>query len=154
MGLLSDIQIGLANRLATVTTANGYTTNIVNVLYDKIPMALELEDHELPAVLLLMSSLDIERKVGCNENTAKFEIQFVLPGTSSDSEMIQFASDIYKAIYSDDPVTTNINGIRTIHPAIFDIKSDNIEFDLNMIEANRFAMLNLQVMFRGFYNNI
>jgi hypothetical protein len=154
MGLLSDIQLGLATRLAKITTANGYTTNVLNVLYDKIPMALELEDHELPTILLLLSSLSIERKVGCNENTANFEIQFVLPGDASDSEMIQFVSDIYKAIYSDDPVATNINGIRTIHPAIFDIKSDNIEFDLNMIEANRFAMVNLQVMFRGIYNNI
>lgn len=154
MGLLSDIQINLATRLAKIKTVNGYTTNVNNILYDKIPMGLELEDHELPAILLLLGSLNIQRMVGCNENTANFEIQLILPADASDEEMIQFASDVYKVIYSDDPVVTNINGIRTIHPAIFDIKSDNIEFDLNMIEANRFAMITLQVMFRGLYNNI
>ena len=154
MGLLSDIQIGLATRLGKIKTANGYTTNVNNVLYDKIPMALELEDHECPAILLLLSSLSIQRVVGCNDNTANFELQLILPGSATDDELIQFSSDVYKAIYSDDPIVTNINGIRTIHPAIFDIKSDNIEFDLNMIEANRFAMITLQVMFRGLYNNI
>lgn len=154
MGLLSDIQTGLATRILTVKTVNGYTTNINNVFYDKIPMALELEEYELPAVLLLLSNLTIERKIGCNENTANFEIQLILPGEAGDSEVIQFASDVYKAIYSDSPMVVNINGIRTIHPAIFDVKSDNIEFDVNMIEANRFAMITLQVMFRGNYNNI
>jgi hypothetical protein len=154
MGLLSDIQANLASRITSVTTANGYTTNVKQVFFDKVPMGLHLEDHELPAVLLLLNNLGIERKVGCNEYTANFEVQLILPADDNDDKVIQFASDIFKAIYSDSPTAININGIRTIHPAIFDVKSDNIEFDLNMIEANRFAMITLQVFFRGLYNNI
>jgi len=154
MGLLNEIQQGIAQRLATITVANGYSVDVVNVYYDVIPMGLELEEFELPAIFLLTNRNKIERKVGCNENTIIFELQLIHLANEPDSTMFNFVGDVYRAIYANSPTADVVTEYRTIHNSIYDIKSNGPEFDLNMIEANRFAILDLQVNFRGRYINL
>lgn len=151
---ISIIQENLAQRLATIKQANGYETDVKNVYYDTIPMGLELEPHQLPAILLIATHNEIERKVGCNINKVVFEVQLIGLDTAPDSYMFDFISNIYKAIFANSPTADILNLFRTIHPSIFDIKSDGSQFDLNMIEANRFAIIDLQVFYNATYINI
>ena len=65
MGTRSDIAQGLADRLATITNANGYNTDVQRVYYDKIPLALELAEYEVPAILLIAGEDKLTRERGC-----------------------------------------------------------------------------------------
>ena len=154
MGLLKEIQNAIVTRLQTITTSNGYSIDVSNVYFDKIPMGLELEEYELPAIFLLVNRNKIDRKVACNDNTIIFEVQLIHTGNELDSTMFDFVGDVYRAIYANSPTNDSIHEFRTIHPSIYDIKSDGPEFDLNMIDGNRFAILDLQIFFRGKYINL
>lgn len=153
MGLLSDIQDALAARLETITVANGYLTEVKSVYFDKIPMATQLDPHQLPAILLLFNAVEVEKIVGCNRTKAIFEIQCIDVGESTDKDMINFTSDVYKAVFYNSSTDTAL-AFRDMNSAIYDIDSPGIEYDLNMIEANRFAMINLQIIFNSQFHNL
>ncbi len=152
--IISSIQENLAQRLLTIKNANGYNTDVKGVHYDSIPMGLELEPHQLPAILLIAIRNEIDRKVNCNINKIVFEVQLIGLDSASDSYMFDFISDVYKAIFANSPTADVLTLFRTIHPSIYDIKSDGSQFDLNMIEANRFAIVDLQVFYNANYINI
>lgn len=153
MGLLSDIQDALVARLATITAANGYSTEVKAVYFDKIPMATQLDPYQLPAILLLFNAVEVEKIVGCNRTKAIFEVQCIDVGESTDKDMINFTSNVYKAVFYDSPIDTAL-AFRDMNSAIYDIDSPGIEYDLNMIEANRFAMINLQIIFNSQFHNL
>jgi hypothetical protein len=67
--------------------------------------------------------------------------------------MMAFTSDVYKAVFYNSP-SSNTLAFRDLNAAIYDIDTPGAEYDLNMIEANRFAMINLQIIFNSQFNNL
>lgn len=147
MGVRADIAQGLADRLATITNANGYTTNVQRVYYDKIPMGLELEDHELPAILLIAGNDPIERQTVCVNGNWQFFIQMVHMEVT-DAVMFEFSREVFKAIYADSPTAMRTDAFRTIDSNIYDIEPVIMEPDLNMINANRFGIIEINIRYR------
>ena len=154
MTTMSEIETNLAARLNTITVANGYATGVRKVYFNKIPMGLELEPHEVPAIFVLVDRVQIQRKVHCNENILHFEIQLIGDESETDDYMFNFLTDVYKAVYANSPTSQQLDQYRTIHESIYDCKSESGRFDLNMIEANRFGILDLQIYFRANYINL
>ena len=66
--LKEQIQLGLVTRLQSITAANGYDTDVVNVYSDEIPMGLNLDEYELPAILVVGGDDKLERASRKNEN--------------------------------------------------------------------------------------
>lgn len=140
--LREEIQLGLVARLETITSANGYDTNVRNVYADTIPMGLELEDHELPAILVISGDDEQERSTQWVKGMWNFEIQLIHTLTT-DSVMNRFVRDVAKAIFANSPTAQRNEAFRGpspggIHESVYDVWQRVIESDLGMIEANRF----------------
>ena len=146
MGVRADIQAGLATRLGTITTANGYTTNVVKVFVDDIPMALDLDDSEVPAILVLAGGDNPEMKHQCYYGNWEFELQLI-HNEVADSVMDQFVRDVYKAVFANSPTASINTAFRSIDPTIYNIRPLQIMTDLNMIDANRIYNTTLMVQF-------
>lgn len=142
-----DIGNNLAQRLATLTAANGYATDVKKVYYDKIPMGLALNDYELPAIFLLSKH---DKTVTQQDNLVgawEFVLQ-IWNNQVSDTDMLQFEGDIFRAIYANSPTAAVSGAFRAIHPAIVEIIPLSISSDLQMIEANRISVISFQVHYR------
>lgn len=147
MSLRNDIKVALAARLATITTANGYSTNVMSVYSDEIPMGLELEAQEVPAILLIAADDTMIRKA---QNVTFGEWQFAIQLVHeevSDTIMHNFIADVSKAIFANSSTAQRLDEYRKINSAIYDMDIIKIEPDLNMIEANRFAIIHLVVRY-------
>jgi len=153
MGVRSDIEDGLAARLMTITAANGYGTDVVNVYYNKIPMGLRLEEYELPALLLIAGNDTIKRQSQCIYGSWQFYIQLIHTDVP-DSVMFDFVRDVFKAIYSDSPTADKLDAFKTIHTSIYDIEPIVLEPDLNTIEANRFGLIEINVKYTTKLNQL
>jgi len=55
MSVKTQIQTDLKARLQTITEANGYPLTVYNVFNDAIPLAMDLQEFEVPAILILMA---------------------------------------------------------------------------------------------------
>ncbi len=154
MGVLNDMAQGLAGRLESITSANGYQTNVKNVFYDDIPMGLELEPTQVPAILMIAGENLLNRKnFQCSDGKWSFLLQLI-HGDVNDQVMFQFVGDIARAVYADSPVEAKFNKYRTIHPALTDCEMPRIEPDINMIEANRFAIVELVLSYKTALTNL
>jgi hypothetical protein len=152
MSLRSEIKNNLATRLNTIKSANGYTTNLANVFSNDIPMGLSLEPHELPAILLIPGNDIIDPK---GQNRIYCDWTFYLQlihGDVTDDVMMTFISEVSKAIFANSASADRQDEYRTIHESIYKLDITEIEHDLNMIEANRFAIIELKVKYITKYN--
>jgi len=131
----AEIQEALKARLETITSANGYVTAVQRVFMDNIPMGLDLDEHELPAILVIAGDDNLEHKVGCLHGRWTFELQ-LWHGEQPDAVMDQFVRDVHKAIYANSPTAKRRDAFR-IHTAVYKITTTAIATDLNMIDANR-----------------
>jgi hypothetical protein len=145
--LKANILEALANRLKTITTANHYTTNVVNVYYDKIPMGIELNNYQLPAIFIISKGDILETKQNTLEGNWELGLQLWHTGKMGDFVMDQFTRDVYKAIYANSP-TAQTNDSFRIHPQVVELKPVSIISDLNMIEANRVYEVSFLIKYR------
>ncbi len=148
MGVRAEILTNLATRLQSVTAANGYTTDVKQVYYDTIPMGLELNDYQMPAIFLLDRIDPLKTIQGIIEGMWEFDLQ-LWNSEVSDAVMLQFVGDIFKAIYADSPVAEMNGAFRSIHPKVVEIIPLSISGDLHMIEANRITNVTFQVRYRS-----
>jgi hypothetical protein len=147
MSLHADIQAALAARLATITTANGYGTNVQTVYYDEIPMGLELNDYQLPAIFLIDNVTPLSTQFP--KVQAKWNVTLQLWSAKvSDSVMWDFIKDVFKSLYANSPTAEIVGQFRTIHQKIVEISPLSIASDLQMIEANRVYVISLEVHYR------
>lgn len=147
MGTRNEILTNLGARLATITVANGYVTDVKKVYYDDIPMGLELNDYDLPAIFLLDRLDELNTQQAIVEGLWQFDLQ-LWHNKTTDSDMLQFVGDIFKAIFANSP-TAQINGsFRAIHAKIVEIRPMTIASDLHMIEANRVSIVTFQCRYR------
>ena len=147
MSTRSEILQALAARLRTITVANGYPFNVQQVYADEIPLGMDLADHEVPAILLLDKECGTEHQFTDLNCEWTFELQLIA-GQVSDSVMLDFTRQVAKALYADNPTAETNNGLRTLHPRVYDMQLLGAFGDLNTIEGNRFAILELVVFFR------
>jgi hypothetical protein len=146
MSIRSDILTALASRLASITSVNGYSTNVKNVYYDKIPMGLILNSYQLPVIFVLdaLDSLSLAHKVMSGIWNIKLQLWHE---QISDSIMQTFVRDVFKAIYANNS-TAQIEDAFRIHSSVYEILPLNIRGDLNMIEGNRIYELNFEIHYR------
>lgn len=143
----AQIMEALGERLAKVTAANGYPQTIKKVYVDEIPLGLKLEPQQLPAIFVL-DDQDLNRHEQQALDLAwKIELQLVLPRVK-DSVVHEHVRSIVKAIYADSPTAEGTMGMR-FHPAVTWVELLTISSDLNMIEANRLASIEILVHYRG-----
>ncbi len=142
----ADIMTALAARLEKVTSLNGYTTNVNCVYSDEIPMGIQLNSYQLPAVFLIDGPDQIEMQQGCVKGNWEVRAQ-LWDNRVSDSVMQQFVRDIYKAIYADDPVAQRNGEFRGLTNRVYEVQPLSISPDLNMIEANRVIELSFTIRY-------
>jgi hypothetical protein len=148
MGIRANIAQGLADRLASITSANGYSTDVQKIFSDEIPMGLRLDEYELPAILIINGDDKVKRKTPCIHGEWVFEVQLINTRVA-DSVMHQFVADVFKCLYANDPNSSRNDAFRSINENIWDIEVTNIDPDLNTIESNRFTLLTIIVRYRA-----
>jgi hypothetical protein len=154
MALRNDIKKAIGTRLRTITNANGYKTNVAQVFDERVPMGLALEDQELPAIFVIAGN-DV---IGPNQQNVLFNewtiwLQLIM-GDVLDEYVFNFITDVGKAIFANSPMADRQDEFRTLHKAIYNVEIANIEHDLNMIEANRFAIMQFTVRYITKYNTL
>lgn len=140
------IQDALKARLETITTANGYEVNVVRVYADDIPMAFNLELHEMPAIFILDDSDDTRHQQKQLNMSWLFRIQTIQPKLA-DSEVRKFQRAVAKAIWANHP-TNETEQMFRMHPSITWVELGTISSDLNMLEANRVSEMEIIVHHR------
>ena len=143
----TQILQNLADRLRTITEANGYPFTVREVYADEIPMGLDLEEYVLPAILLIDGPDKHTLLHQCVEGIWTIELQLIHKDLS-DSVMNDFVAEVYRAIWADSPTAERHDGFRSIHPSIYLISPLSISPDLNMIEANRIYGISLNIHYR------
>lgn len=147
MSVHGDIQVAIATRLQSLTAANGYGTDVRSVYHDEIPMGLELNDYQLPAIFLVDNITPIAMKFPIAEQNWQFTLQ-LWHNRVSDQVMWDFIKDVMKCIYANSPTAQRHDAWRSIHDKIIQIKPLSVAADLNMIEANRVYVLSFELMYR------
>lgn len=147
MSIHGTIQNNIAARLATITAANGYNTNVLNVYHDEIPMGLDLNDYQLPAIFLIGNTTQLQTQFPKVVARWNFSLQ-LWHNKVADSVMYDFCRDILKALYANN-ATAQVNGaFRSLHDRIVEVKPLTISNDLQMIEANRVFVMTFEVQYR------
>lgn len=146
--LKEEIQDGLVSRLETIKASGGYDTDVIKVFSDKIPMAIQLDEYELPAILVVGGDDKPVHSHGCIAGVWEMELQLI-HNLVDDDVMHRFVRDVNKAIYADSPVATRVDAWRAIHPNLYDVNLVAIDSDLNMIEANRFFIVHFLLHYRS-----
>ncbi len=151
MGTKDEIQAALAARLRTITNANGYTTDVVNVYGEdtddaNIPMGLDLEDYKLPAILILNGRDTPKHEQQWLVGRWLIHLQLIHKPGETDATMKTFVRDVLKAIYADSPTLQRNGEFRKLgqstqwHIVLIDP-------DVNMIDVNRFTEMVFEVQY-------
>lgn len=148
MSTRAQIMTAFATRLAKVTTANGYSTNVRKVFFDKIPMGLQMQDYELPAIFLLDKFDNLQLQIDRVEGRWEFALQLWHTGKQTDATMHEFVADIMKTIYADSPTIQTHGAFRAIHNQIVEVIPLSVTGDLQMIDANRIYELRFVIVYR------
>lgn len=154
MGDRSDISSGLAAKLAEITIANGYQTNTENVFHDEIPLGIQLDEYEVPALMLIEMDDDQNREKQCVRNVWEFQIQLWNLKESTNTIMNAYVSDVYKAIFAGAAASPRLGAFRDIHPSIYDIQPLTIIADVNTIETHRVRCVDIEVYYESTLLNI
>lgn len=136
-----EIQIGLIARLEKLTSANGYDTDVQNVFVEEIPMGLDLDEHQVPAILVVSGVDTLERSHQWVKGSWEFEFQ-LWHNEVTDAIMQRFVRDVAKVIFADSPTAVRNEAWRGaqpigIHESVYNVWQQEIIPDLNMLEANR-----------------
>lgn len=109
-------------------------------------MAFDLAPQEMPAIFILDDSDDPQHVQKKLDMRWLFRLQLILT-RSPDSEVHKFVRAVGKAIWADSATEQTEQKFR-IHPQVYWIKLGSISSDLNMLEANRVAEMEIIVHHR------
>lgn len=151
MGTKDNIQLDLATRLRTITAANGYTTDVQNVYGEdsdssNIPMGLDLESYNLPAILILNGRDTPKHQQQWLVGNWLIHLQLIHKPGETDATMKQFVRDVMKAIYADSPTIQRNGEFRKLGQAT-NWHIVLVDPDVNMIDVNRFTEVVFQVQY-------
>lgn len=142
-----QILAAFANRLTSITTVNGYGTNVKKVYSDKIPMGIQLNKQSLPSIFVLEGPDSIDMQFGCMVGNWDFRLQ-LWHNEVGDVQMVEFSRDVLKSIFANSPTAQRVDAFRGLHPNITEVIPLSISPDLNMIEANRVTEISFVVRYR------
>jgi len=141
-----EIQAALVTRLQSITTANGYPVEIAKVVCDAIPMGLDLQAHDLPAIFVLDEGAENQHEMQVLDVAWGFRLQLI--ETSADDERVSLIiRSVLKALYADSSSAQRTDAFR-FHPSVTWVELLDVDSDLHMIEANRMAAITLIVHYR------
>lgn len=142
-------QVGhaLADRLRTVTAANGYDADIKQVYYDSIPLGLELTPEQLPAIFVLDEGSSVEHDKGVLDVARAYRLQLVHSQVPDDT-MDELLRAVAKAIWANSPTAERVDGWRDMHQRIYQVTLDGDATDVHAIDENRIATMRLIVQYR------
>lgn len=143
----AQIMDALASKMATITSGNGYDTSVQKVFHNEIPMGLDLDSYELPAVFVIGGDDSVEHNLQWVDGNWQIEVQ-LLHNDVTDAVMHDFVRDVNKAVFAGSATGDATNAWRSLHPSITYIHLVGIEEDLNMIEANRFFIVKFLVKYK------
>ena len=144
---------GFIAKLQKITSANGYDTNVNKVYADEIPMGLDLDEQELPAIFVIGIDDKFTHKNGWKYCEWLIELQLV-HNRVDDATMHRFVRDVARVLYYDNSLGSGVpNSWRGpqplgIHESVYLIEDLNIEEDLNLIEANRCFVYNWVIKYQ------
>lgn len=138
----------ICDRLKTMTAANFYELDVKRVFYDQIPLGMQLEAHEMPAVLMLDAGAEYQHEHQKLNVALKVRLHLILEEGSTDKSVNFFIRQIGKAVWANHPAAEVTDQFRSIDPRIYQIVWDLDETDLNMIPANRIATAQMIVHYR------
>jgi len=134
-------------RLSGLTTANGYTTDVKKVYLDEIPMGMELNNYQLPAIFLIDAPEQNEFQQSCYIGNWEIRMQ-LWHNRVGDIAMMQYVREVFKVLYANSATAQVWDKFRALHPKIVEFKPLSITPDLNMIESNRVVELSFLVSYR------
>lgn len=146
--LRSEIGEAVRDRLLTVTAAGGWPLPVASVFYDKIPLGLELDVHQMPAVLVMDEGASYRHEHSALNVSLAFRLHLVLAEGSTDDQVNLLIREIGKAVWANSPTAETMDGFRLLHPRVYQVEMERDETDLNMIEANRIATVQMIVHYR------
>lgn len=147
MTLRTDIKQAFYDRLAAVTTANGWPIQIASIFADKIPLGLELTPEDLPAVFILDDGATFSHLHGVVDVALALRVQIVETEEQPDSRMDALLRTVAKAIWANSPSAEVMDGFR-FHSRVYQVEMDSDETDLHMIDGNRIATTRMIVHYR------
>ena len=112
-----QISQALSSRLASITTANGYLTNVKKIYSDKIPMGIQLNKQQLPAIFVLDGADLIDMQMGVVAGNWDFRLQ-LWHAEVGDIAMNEFSRDVFKSIYADSASASRVDAFRGLHQNI------------------------------------
>lgn len=148
VSIKSQIIDAIAQRLTKITTANGYALDVKKVLYDKIPMGIQLNVYQLPVIFLLDGPDSIEFEHSCVKGNWDFRLQLWHNNTVGDFTMLDFVRAVFKVIFADSPTAQRNDAFRALDNNIVEFIPLSISPDLNMIDANRVTEISFQIRYR------
>lgn len=148
MSTRGNISTAIAVRLATITEANGYDIGFKQIFYDKIPMGLQLGKFDLPAIFMIDEGAPYEHEMGCVDVLWALRLQLWFKKDEPDSVLHDGIRAVSKCLFANSPTAQRLDAWRELNPKIHWIELVGDEGDLNMIDANRVATLNLIVHYR------
>jgi hypothetical protein len=147
MGVKADILAALAARLQTITAANGYSTPVTNVYWDKIPMGIELNDYQLPAIFIIDKTDSPEMEHRVIKGNWEVGLQLWQTGDKSDLDMLELVRNVYKSLYANS-ATAQVNDAFRLTSQVVELIPVSMDTDLNMIEANRVYDISFSIRYR------
>lgn len=146
MSVKTQIQTDLKARLETIKTANGYPITVYNVYNDAIPLAMDLQEFEVPAILILNGKDTPKHEHQWIRGQWLIHLQLIHKKAASDEQMAIFKNSIYRAIYANSPTIERNGEFRKIGASTqWHIVLEDP--DLNMIDVNRMTEIVFEVQY-------
>ena len=151
MSLRKEILYAFAERLRTITVANGYPLDLGTVfgVDKKTPLSLNLEPHEMPAIIVIDEVDDPQDEKGMVDSAWAVRLQLIDSGEKMDGEMLDLCEIVGRCLISNSFTAEVIDGWRSMHPRIYRLQRGRIDSDLNMIEANRIYSMQWTIHYRA-----
>ena len=141
----------LKQRLETINTANGYDIQVKKVFLDEIPMGIQLEPTNLPAILIISAPAQYEHEHQWLKVSWLIELQLIHDDQTTDNEMHNFQRAVSKCIFANSPTIERNEGWRDIgaigSKKITSIELVDLEPDLHLIEANRLFCMRIMIKY-------
>jgi len=146
--IVAQVVQAIVDRIDQVKTANGYPRDIKRIFYDKLPMGLELQPHEMAAVLVIDEGARLKHDKLRLDIDQTLRLQLILERDEKDEAIYELFRSIIKTLFANSPGAERIDGFRGIHPSITQLVFLDYQTDLHMIDSNRIATMRLSVQYR------
>lgn len=153
----ADMMQALVTRLGTIKQAVGYSLDVAKVHYplgfgDQQPMAAELAEHELPAIIVYQGPIELVPEHHLISAFATIYLELVRPWCG-DAVMWAMVADVGKAIFGGTSDATENTKYR-FHPSVTEPRITKVIPDFGMLPTHRVWVVCLLIHYRVRYTNL